>query len=137
MSIERIQEIAAASSTAGSIRKQVDQFIDRVTLFAQNGLTLSEVGQIITAFVAMAVSAAEGLADAEGEEKKEMVLDFVDQLYDVVAPYVPLPMFLSPFRRFLREPLRYAVLAIAEGMLEVFVERLPANRPDVVKLPAA
>lgn len=126
MSISKIQAIAALAADAGSFEKQLQTFVAHVQLLAQDGLTLSELGQIFGELTWLLVHAAEDLADATGEEKKAAVLSAVGYVYDVLAPYIPLPMFVSPFRRFLREPIKQIVLLLVSGLVEVIVSKMNA-----------
>jgi hypothetical protein len=51
------------------------------------------------------------------------VLDAVGYLFDVVAPFIPLG-FLSPFRAFLKTPIKQIVLLVAGGLVEVVVSKM-------------
>jgi hypothetical protein len=120
--------VGLVTAAGGSLQKQVEAFVTHVSFLAQGGLTLAEVGQIFVALIELAVNAAELLNDATGEEKKQAVLDETSYLFDFVYPYIPLWIF-SPLRAWLKEPVRKIVLAIADGVVEVFVAKLPAPAP--------
>jgi hypothetical protein len=126
MSVSKIQTIALEAADAGTFEKKIQAFIAQARMLADGGLTLEELGQLLFAFTQLGVYAAEDLADATGEEKKQYVLEAVGYLYDVIAPAVPLPWFLAPFRRFLRDPVRAIVLAVVSGAVEVIVASMPA-----------
>jgi hypothetical protein len=81
------------------------------------------VRPILGEAVWLGVHAAEDLADASGEEKKAAVLDAVGYVFDVVAPLCPLG-FLSPFRAFLKAPIKQIVLLVAGGLVEVVVSKM-------------
>lgn len=127
MRLQRIQAIAASAQSAGSFQKLVESYVAQAMLLASDGLTLAEIGQLVLGFVTLLVDAAEQITDLAGPEKKQAVLDAVGYLYDVIAPAVPLPIFLQPFRRFLRAPMKSVVLSIVSGAIEVAVSRLPRN----------
>jgi hypothetical protein len=127
-SLSKIQQIAALAADAGSLQKQVETFIAHTQMLAQDGLTLTEVGQIFGEFTWLAVHAAEDLQDASGEDKKAAVLAAVSYLYGVVAPFIPLPWFVQPFRSVLREPIRQIVLLTVSGLIEVIVAKMNAAK---------
>jgi hypothetical protein len=134
MRLAKINALTAAAAAAGTLQQQVEAFVAQATLLASDGLTWSEAGQLFLAFIWLCVDAAETLVDpsgnpASGEDKKQAVLDAVGYLFDLVAPMLPLPMFLQPFRGWLRAPLRALVLALASGAIEVAVSRLDPEPP--------
>jgi hypothetical protein len=55
------------------------------------------------------------------------VLDAVGYLFDMIAPALPLPMLLAPFRSWLTRSLRALVMSLADGAIEAAVSRLPAT----------
>lgn len=89
----------------------------------QGGLTWSEFLALLHMFVAAVMAAAEQLAQA-GPTKKQMVLDAVGKLFDMIAPQVPLPgpiwlvAMIEPFRPLIRPIIRAIVLKSADGILE-------------------
>ena len=85
---------------------------------AQN---LSDAFQILAAFIedAMRAAAAE-LVEYAGPQKRELVLDYVGQLYDLTKNFIPLPLPLIWLRWVLG---RDVVLLIAGGILEYIYAR--------------
>lgn len=107
-------------------KEQVKQFIDSVQASAKDGLTLKEVGQTFVAGIQLFVTAATQF-NAPGTDKKKIVMVAIEELYDVIAPSIPLPMFLQPFRVFLRSPIKRAVMAAADGIVEAVYAQLKGN----------
>lgn len=122
----RINKAFEASRTASTFSQQVQEFIAAARVLAGDGLTLAEVGQLFLALITLAVDAAARLS-ATGETKKSWVLSAVAQLYDAVAPHVPLPWFVAFLRPLIRPHLRALVLALADGVIEAVYQ---ARQPD-------
>lgn len=80
---------------------QVKSYIADAKLKAADGLTLAEVGQLVYGFVLLAVQAARALGNT-GPEKKAIVVGWITELYDAIAPFIPLPWWLAFFKPFLR-----------------------------------
>lgn len=125
----KIQEIVAAAESAGGFQKQVEAFVAKARMLADGGLTFSEFGQLVLAFIELLVAAAEDLQDASGEDKKAAVEGAVHYLLDIVGPAVPLPWYLSLFKR----PLRAAIEELIDGAIEAAVARLPASPAPATK----
>lgn len=121
--IQRIAEATVEARFAGTFTDQIRAFIAEARELAADGLTLAELGQLFIALITLAVEAAQKLR-ADGKEKKSWVLSAVAQLYDAIAPHVPLPWFLQVLRPVLRPHLRAAVLAIADGVIESVYARV-------------
>ena len=101
----------------------ISGFITEAKKAAEGGLTLAEINGLFLEFVDRAVKAAAALANP-GIEKKQVVLAAVGVLYDNVAPSIPLPMILQPFRPFVRPYIKKLVIALADGAIEVSYSRL-------------
>jgi len=123
-----ITALAKRASLAGDFNAQVQQFVTDARTLAADGLTLAEVAQLFQALIVLAVQAATQLTNA-GAQKKDFVLQAVAYLYDAIAPSIPLPFFVQPFRFLLRPHVRNLVLAIADGVIEVIYARLKAPQP--------
>lgn len=132
MSISKIQSIAALAADAGNFDKLVETFVAHVQLLAQDGLTLSEVGQIFGELIWLLVHAAEELEGASGEDKKAAVLTAVGYVFDIIAPYIPLG-WLAPFRKFVTPSVRQIVLLVASGLVEVIVSKMNATPATATK----
>lgn len=124
MRVKQIVALARKADQEPTLEQKVRDFIAHATQDLRDGIQIAELAQLLAHFVALAVAAAEQLPHVSGEEKKRIVLASVEQLYDCLAPLIPLPWFLAPLRPLLRAPLRALVLAAAEGLLEAAVSRL-------------
>lgn len=101
----------------------VSAFIDSAKQKAAGGLTLKETGDIFVEFIHLAVAIANELSNP-GTDKKVLVMAGVAALYDAIAPAIPLPMFIQPFRPLLRQPIKNIVLALADGVVEAVYRQL-------------
>lgn len=129
--VQQISDLLNTARTAGDFRAQIQAFVQQAQQLAADGLTLAEIGQLFVALITLAVEGATALSNS-GVEKKAFVLEAVSYLYDAIAPMFPLPWFLQPFRRMLKEPVRQIVLAIADGIVEAIyssVKNAPAPQP--------
>lgn len=122
-SAEKIRAIIGYASQSGTFQQQVTAFVQETKTLAADGLTLAEVGNLFVALIGLAVAAAAKLNNS-GEEKKAFVLEAVGYLYDAIAPAIPLPFFLQPFRAFVRPHVRALVLRLADGVIEAVYRRL-------------
>lgn len=92
---------------------QVKSYIADAKLKAADGLTMAEVGQIVYGFILLAVQAARALGNT-GPEKKAIVLGWITELYDALAPFIPLPWYLMFFKPYLRS----LFLQLVSGAIE-------------------
>lgn len=105
------------------------ELIKSVLAEAKDGLTLAEIGRLFMMFVQFAMETAAEFR-LPGGIKKELVMAAVGELYDAVAPFLPLPWFLSPFRGIIAAKLRTIVLAIVSGIIEgVYSRWFVAQKP--------
>ena len=112
---------------ADTFTERLQRLIDDARARAEGGLTWQEIGEIVQDGIQVAVAAADELTNP-GAEKKELVLAFVGALFDVIAPAVPMPWWVSPFRPLIRPLLRAIVLQLASGAVEVILARLRAPK---------
>ncbi len=101
----------------------ISEFVADARVKSVDGFSLAELGELFTEFIDKAVKAAAILSNP-GAEKKAVVLAAVGVLFDNVAPAIPLPFFVQPFRAFIRPYVRQLVIAIADGAIEVSYNRL-------------
>ena len=127
--VATIKGIVFRSQQAGTFKEQVEAFVAEARNIAGDGLSVAEASQIFTAFIALAVGAAQRLGNS-GPEKKAIVLSTVGYLYDAIAPQLPLPWFLQPFRAWLRPHVRQLVLTLADGAIEAVYQRLADLQPS-------
>jgi len=103
-------------------RSQLEQFQVKALARATGGLELFDLGEIFTGLLQRLVETATGFDNA-GIDKKTWVLDQVAAMFDQLAPAIPLPVWLSPFRSFITPVLKRLVLSIASGAIEAIYAR--------------
>ena len=108
---------AAAANTTGGVLVKLHAFVESAKSAAADGLTWSEFGELLVAFLRMAVSLYDDVVGMTGEEKKAAVLDGVAALFDAVADRC-VPLVLWPLWGLARGPVRLLVLALASGAIE-------------------
>lgn len=102
------------------LAQKVRGFITVARLKAQDGLTVSEFGELFLALMRVAIEAADALS-AAGPQKKALVLDALALLFDEVADKA-VPMYLWPVWVVARPALRAAVIAAASGAIEIVLQ---------------
>lgn len=109
----------APLAAAGSVQQVLDKiraFIDSAIVMAQDGLTLSEFGELSVALLRVTIDAVDSIP-IDGPSKKAWVLEAIGLLFDAVADKViPLPIY--PIWILLRSPVKSLVLAVAGGAVE-------------------
>lgn len=108
---------AAAANTPGGVFVKLHAFVEAAKSSAADGLTWSEFGELLVAFLRLAVSLYDDVVGMTGEEKKAAVLDGVAALFDAVADHC-IPLVLWPLWGLARGPVRLLVLALASGAIE-------------------
>lgn len=108
---------AAAANTPGGVLVKLHAFVESAKSAAADGLTWSEFGELLVAFLRLAVSLYDEVVGMTGEEKKAAVLDGVAALFDAVADRC-IPLMLWPLWGLARGPVRLLVLALASGAIE-------------------
>lgn len=101
-----------------------EQFLQRAKAKAQDGLTLADCGEIWTEAVDLLVAEATHFVKVVGSEKKEWVLEQLGELFDTLAPSIPLPWFLQVVRPLFLSAIRGIVLLIASGVIETTYSRI-------------
>lgn len=92
---------------------------DGISWFGPGDDGQAGLGEIVQAVLLGLMNAAtETMLDASGPEKKQAVLDGVGQVFDLIAPHIPLPWFLQPLRSVIVSRLRKFVLWLANGAIE-------------------
>lgn len=109
----------APMAAAGSVSQVLDKiraFIDSSVAMAQDGLSISEFGELVVALLRVTVDAVDSIP-IDGPSKKAWVLEAVALLYDAVADKaIPTPVY--PLWLLVRSPVRSLVLAVASGAIE-------------------
>ena len=108
---------AAAANLTGGVLVKLHAFVETARSTAADGLTWSEFGELLVAFLRLAVSLYDDVVGMTGEEKKAAVLDGVAALFDAVADRC-VPLMLWPLWGLARGPVRILVLALASGAIE-------------------
>lgn len=107
--------------------------IARIRTLAENGWTWEEIGQAAVGFLTFVVNLLRAV-NLEGVDKKALAMQAVEMLYDKVAAFVPLPMYLSPFRGWLTSLLKPVVMKLADGAIERIYQHLklsPIPEPEI------
>lgn len=111
-----------------TVAAKVQVVIDHAQQVIQDdALTVSEASRLTMHVIQRGVIAARRLS-IPGHEKRQMVLDGVKMLYDLLIPALPLPIprFL---RKLVRPFVRSFVLQAAEGAIEAVYQCLYARDP--------
>jgi hypothetical protein len=118
---------------------EVQAFIDEVKQAARTetgGLTIAKVSKLFTDAMHLAVYEVEKNVVLAGTQKKQVVIDTISQVYDIVTPYIPWPAFIAPFTILFKRQIKATVLLICDGAIESIVSRLPQPPVSNVKLAA-
>lgn len=100
------------------------RLMDSATLKAANGFTPAELGELYHESIDSLVAAAEISLDETGPAKKQFVLKAIGDLFDIVAPALPSPLWLVPIRMVIRPLARQVVLTLADGAIEYALKKL-------------
>lgn len=106
----------AAANSVQQVLDKIRAFIDSAVTMAQDGLTLSEFGELSVALLRVTIAAVDSIP-IDGAAKKAWVLEAISLLYDAVADKV-IPAPLYPLWLLVRSPVRSLVLAVAGGAIE-------------------
>lgn len=108
--------MAAADERAGLLEK-VAAFVATARTAADDGLTWAEFGELMIGLLRLVVSVLDTVTGLSGEQKKNLALEAVGDLFDAVADRaVPLPLW--PLWVVARPAVRSLVLAVASGAVE-------------------
>ncbi len=108
---------AVAAARGGQPLDQIEAFLASAKLAAIDGITWQEFGELLTAFLRMAIGIYDAVAVMTGEEKKAAVMEAVGRLFDAVADQA-VPTVAWPLWILARPAVRSLVLAIAAGAIE-------------------
>lgn len=109
--------LAVADASSGGALFRIDAFLQAAKSAAADGLTWSEFGELLTAFIRVAVGVLDDVAAMTGDEKKALVLEGVGRLFDALADRC-VPLVAWPVWMLARGPVRLLVLALASGAIE-------------------
>ncbi len=96
---------------------RIENFLASVRVAAADGLTWTEFGELLVAFLKLAVAIYDGVAEMTGDQKKAAVLHGVGLLFDAAADRC-VPLAVWPIWGLARGPVRLLVLALASGAIE-------------------
>lgn len=86
---------------------------------AENGITVSEFGELLIAFLRVCVSAADSFP-IPGEDRKKWVLHAVGVLFDELADGL-VPIYLKPFWLLSRGAVKNLLLLAVSGAIEAMI----------------
>lgn len=109
--------IAVADASSGGALFRIDAYLQAAKSAAADGLTWAEFGELLTAFLRVAVGVLDDVAAMTGDEKKALVLEGVAVLFDSLAGRC-VPLAAWPIWGLARGPVRLLVLALASGAIE-------------------
>jgi hypothetical protein len=96
---------------------RVELYLSDARKAAADGLTWTEFGELLVAFLKVAMAMYDEVASMTGDQKKAAVLAGVGRLFDVAADNC-IPLVLWPVWGLARGPVRLLVLALASGAIE-------------------
>lgn len=111
---------ATAENTPGGALVKLHAFVQVARSAAADGLSWSEVGELLVAFLRLAVSLYDDVVGMSGPEKKRAVLDGVADLFDAVADRA-IPLAVYPLWILVKPAVRSLVLALASGAIEQLI----------------
>lgn len=93
---------------------------------ADGRITVAEIFQLVGEAVSLLVAAASTLS-VSGADKKQLVTDAAQKLYDEVIRPIDIPGIPNVIENTIVDPaIGKAIPYIVSGLIEVFVRRLPA-----------
>lgn len=98
------------------VKDKILAFIAAAKEKAADGLTVAEFGELATALMRVVMAAVDSLP-AEGDQKKQWVLDAVAMLFDAVADRC-IPTLAWPIWLVVRGSVRSLVIMAAAGAIE-------------------
>lgn len=108
-----------------TLGQKVQAFVAVARVRANNGLTVAEFGELFVALMRLAIEAVDAL-DRAGAQKKELVLEALDELFEALADRA-VPLYAYPFWVIARPAIKAAVMAAASGAIEVVLSLVRAR----------
>lgn len=106
-----------AAARMDGIASRVKAFIAVAEIKAKGGLTIAEFGELFLALMRLCIEAVDAL-DAAGSQKKALVLEALDELFEALADKA-VPLYAYPFWVIARPAIKATVMAAASGSIEV------------------
>ena len=111
----------AAASPFVTIAEAVRSYLEAAKLAAAGGITWAEFGELLVGLVRLAVTVLDATAYLSGPAKKEIVLEAVAALFDLLADRIRVPALAMPLWLVCRPAVRSLVLALAAGAVEAIL----------------
>ena len=111
----------AAASPFVTIAEAVRAYLEAAKLAAAGGITWAEFGELLVGLVRLAVTVLDATAYLSGPAKKEIVLEAVAALFDLLADRIRVPALAMPLWLVCRPAVRSLVLALAAGAVEAIL----------------
>lgn len=111
--------VSAAAPMLG-LADKVQAFFVIADLKAKEGLTVSEFGELFLALMRLTIEAVDAMS-AAGDQKKELVLEALGELFDRFADRA-VPIYAYPFWVLAKPAFRAALMALASGAIEVVLK---------------
>ena len=109
--------IAVAEAAPGGALSRIDAYLSAARSAAADGITWAEFGELLTAFLRLAIALLDDVATMTGPQKKVIVLEGVGRLFDALSGSC-VPLVAWPVWAIARGPVRLLVLALASGAIE-------------------
>lgn len=109
--------VAVATSQPMGPLARAAAFVSAARSAAADGLTWREFGDLLVALMRLMVASLDDLATMSGAEKKAVVLEAVEALFDAVADKC-VPLVLWPVWLIARPAVRSLIVALAAGAVE-------------------
>lgn len=113
------QPLMAAAEAAG-IADKIRAYVTAVRAKAADGLTVAEFAEIVTSAMRLAIQSLDYFDGLGNDQKKQIVLDFVGDLFDEFADRL-VPLYLWPIWLVSRSAIRLLVLSVASGAVEALL----------------
>tara|TARA_Y100001973_G_C5086894_1_gene275351 strand:- start:194 stop:568 length:375 start_codon:yes stop_codon:yes gene_type:complete len=115
-----------AAEDKATLNEKVSAYISAAKLRAADGITISEVCELIVSAMRLAIDAVDELT-VEGSEKKTIVLDLVAVLFDQFADMV-IPLPAKPVWYLLKPAAKSLALTLASGAVEALLPIVRGNK---------
>ena len=107
-----------------TLRGKLVSYITTAKEKAKDGITVSEFSELLFGAVRLTVVSVEHIAGLSGEQKKELSVKVVGDVFDALADFcIPLP--LKPVWWLVRPAARTLCVSLASGLVEGVVPLLP------------
>lgn len=112
-----VSSTQVAEAAPGGVLSKIYSFIEAAQTSAANGLTWGEFGELLVAFLRLAISLYDDISIMTGAEKKAAVMAAAGRLFDAVADKC-VPVAAWPLWMLARPAIRSLLVAVAGGAIE-------------------